>query len=76
MVWGGLGTRLFAPGDSVSPFVHVVWVHIHVHIRAFVSCYYGDSVHSVENIPRYTANTVGVCDDLVILSGYAHTHET
>ncbi len=23
------------------------------------------SVHSVENIPRYTADTVGVCDNLV-----------
>ncbi len=24
----------------------------------FVSCYYGDSLHSVENIPRYTATCV------------------
>ncbi len=28
-------------------------------------------VHSVENIPRYTADTVGRCD-----ACYAHTHET
>ncbi len=31
-------------------------------------------MHSVESIPRYTADTVGRCDKSRILSGYAHTH--
>ncbi len=31
------------------------------------------SVHSVENIPRYTADTVGVCDNLVYYL-VMHTH--
>ncbi len=30
------------------------------------------SVHSVENIPRYTADTVGRCDNLVCYLANAH----
>ncbi len=53
-------------------------VYMYMYIRVLLTCYMTwpeqiylfhvtmeISVHSVENIPRYTADTVGRCDDLV-----------
>ncbi len=46
-----------------------------LHVYTFVSCTMEISVHSVENIPRYSADTVGTVCQSRILSGYARTHE-
>ncbi len=46
-------------------------VHVHAHVHILVTMEI--SVHSLENIPRYTADTVGSCDNLVYYL-VMHTH--
>ncbi len=56
----------------VSPSHHT-YMYIHLfHVTMEIS------VHSVENIPRYTADTGGACDNLVyyLVMHYARTCET
>ncbi len=43
-----------------------------VQVSPFVSCYYGDSLHSVENIPRYTAE-IWLCTHTWNLIVHLHT---
>ncbi len=55
-----MSRRCGVDGETCS--IAQSYTHTHAHAHAHTHTY---TVHSVENVPRYTANTVGACDNLI-----------